>query len=186
MTPLDPRAKRPVSGALAGPYGHPFHPVLVTVPIGAWVSGLVLDVASRFASDGAALATGARWLVAIGVVGALGAATVGFLDFLLIPPGTPAHRIAVVHLVLNVAITAAYALNFLWRSSGSDDGTALGPLALSAVSLVALAVSGSLGGRLSYRYGVRVASEADQRAGFTRPDVPADAAGVGSTEKQGG
>ena len=22
---------------LAGPYGHPFHPILVTVPIGVWV-----------------------------------------------------------------------------------------------------------------------------------------------------
>ena len=26
------QAKRPVSAALAGPYGHPFHPILVTVP----------------------------------------------------------------------------------------------------------------------------------------------------------
>jgi uncharacterized membrane protein len=38
----DPRpAKAPVSAALAGPYGHPFHPILVTVPIGAWVASLV-------------------------------------------------------------------------------------------------------------------------------------------------
>lgn len=28
-------AKRPVSALVAGPYGHPFHPILVTVPIGA-------------------------------------------------------------------------------------------------------------------------------------------------------
>jgi uncharacterized membrane protein len=186
MNRPDPRAKRPVSAVLAGPYGHPFHPILVTVPIGAWVSGLVLDVASRFGSDGAALATGARWLVGIGVVGALGAAVVGFLDFLLIPQGTRAHRTAVVHMVLNVAITLTYALDLLWRSPASDDGTALGPLLLSAVCLAALAVSGSLGGRLSYRYGVRVADEADQLAGFTRPDVPADTQDAPTTTKQGG
>lgn len=41
------QAKQPVSAALAGPYGHPFHPILVTVPIGAWVAGLVFDIASR-------------------------------------------------------------------------------------------------------------------------------------------
>ena len=29
------QAKQPVT-VLAGPYGHPFHPILVTVPIGAW------------------------------------------------------------------------------------------------------------------------------------------------------
>ena len=33
-TPAIDRAKRPIS-PLAGPYGHPFHPILVTIPIGA-------------------------------------------------------------------------------------------------------------------------------------------------------
>ena len=45
-------AKVPVTVA-AGPYGHPFHPILVTVPIGAWVCSLVFDVASRVKGDGA-------------------------------------------------------------------------------------------------------------------------------------
>ena len=31
------RAKRPAS-PVAGPYGHPFHPILVTIPIGSWVA----------------------------------------------------------------------------------------------------------------------------------------------------
>lgn len=31
---------------LAGPYGHPLHPVLVTVPIGAWVASFVAPVAA--------------------------------------------------------------------------------------------------------------------------------------------
>jgi hypothetical protein len=30
---------------------HPFHPILVTVPIGAWVSGLVFDIASHVIGD---------------------------------------------------------------------------------------------------------------------------------------
>jgi uncharacterized membrane protein len=41
------QAKRPVSALLAGPYGHPLHPVLVNVPIGAWVAASVFDVASH-------------------------------------------------------------------------------------------------------------------------------------------
>ena len=40
------QAKRPVSPLLAGPYGHPLHPMLVTVPIGAWVAATVFDLAS--------------------------------------------------------------------------------------------------------------------------------------------
>lgn len=45
MTELN-AGKRPVS-MLAGPYGHPIHPILVTVPIGAWVAALVFDIASH-------------------------------------------------------------------------------------------------------------------------------------------
>jgi uncharacterized membrane protein len=96
-----------VSAALAGPYGHPFHPILVTVPIGAWVCSLVFDIGSQFVDRPGALNEGSEWLIAIGVLGALIAATVGFLDFLTIPASTSAYRTALVHLTLNLTSTAA-------------------------------------------------------------------------------
>src|SRR5262245_38221804 len=167
MTSELQQAKRPVSAALAGPYGHPFHPILVTVPIGAWVSSLVFDIASRFVTDPGFLAKGSEWLIAIGVLGALAAALVGFLDLFAIPTGTPAFRTAIVHMSLNLSITAAYAVNFVWRQ-GKSDSVHIGPMVLSAVSLAALAVSGYLGGKLAYRYGVRVADERTQAEGFHR------------------
>ena len=51
-------AKHPVS-RLAGPYGHPFHPILVTVPIGAWVASFVFDLASRLSEEPTVFAKGA-------------------------------------------------------------------------------------------------------------------------------
>lgn len=161
-------AKQPVSALIAGPYGHPFHPILVTVPIGAWVSSFVFDVASHGVSDPRFLTEGSLWLIAVGVVGALAAALVGFLDFFAISPGTPARRTALVHMSLNLLVTGAYVVNFLWRqaSYGKDATVALGPLALSVVSLVLLAISGYLGGKLAFRFGVRVASESTQAEGF--------------------
>jgi uncharacterized membrane protein len=162
------RAKQPVSAALAGPYGHPFHPILVTVPIGAWVCSLVFDIASQTVPAPGFLAQGSVWLIAIGVLGALVAAVTGFLDLIAIPTGTPAFRTGVVHLSLNLSITAAYAGNFLWRqgSYGQPDSVGLGPLVLSVLSLAGLSVSGFLGGKLAYRYGVRVAAEGVQAEGF--------------------
>jgi uncharacterized membrane protein len=161
-------AKQPVSAALAGPYGHPFHPILVTVPIGAWVSSLVFDVASRLVDHPGFLNQGSEWLIAIGVLGALAAATVGFLDLFAIPPGTSAFRTGLTHMTLNLAITAAYVVNFLWRHGTYDRPQAVGQgqLALAVVSLAALGVSGYLGGKLAYRYGVRVADEGVQEEGF--------------------
>jgi uncharacterized membrane protein len=160
------RAKEPVSAVLAGPSGHPFHPMLVTVPIGAWVCSAVFDVASHLTDQPAGLATGARWLIAIGVVTAVAAACVGFLDFFLIPSRTPVHRVAVVHMALNLTITVAFALDFAWRLGAGGKATAAGPLTLSLVSLAALGISGSLGGRLAFQYGVRVAAEPVQAQGF--------------------
>ncbi|WP_147942610.1 DUF2231 domain-containing protein [Microbispora sp. CSR-4] len=167
-------AKRPVSALLAGPYGHPFHPMLVAVPIGAWVASMVFDLTSRFAPDPGFLAEGSTWLIAIGVLGAVAAAMAGFLDLFAIPAGTPAFRTGLLHMGLNLVITAAYAAGFLWRQalspadSPAGGQVALGPLLLSAGSLALLVVSGYLGGKLAYRYGVRVADEATQAGGFRR------------------
>lgn len=57
---------RPAS-ALAGSEGHPIHPILVTVPIGAWIASLVFDVASRVSDDPATFGRGAMWLLVIGI-----------------------------------------------------------------------------------------------------------------------
>ncbi|MFF4801686.1 DUF2231 domain-containing protein [Streptomyces sp. NPDC001351] len=163
------QAKQPVSAALAGPYGHPFHPILVTVPIGAWVCSLVFDIASKIVDRPGFLTHGSAWLIAIGVLGALVAASVGLLDLFAIPTGTPAFRTALVHMALNLAVTAAYAAGFAWRQGdGYAGGQSVGngQLTLSAVALAALGVSGYLGGRLAYRYGVRVAAESVQTEGY--------------------
>ncbi|MFF4041408.1 DUF2231 domain-containing protein [Streptomyces sp. NPDC001816] len=174
------QAKRPVSASLAGPYGHPFHPILVTVPIGAWVTSLVFDIASHVVHRPGFLTQGSEWLIAVGVIGAVLAAMVGFLDLFAIPTGTPAHATALVHMTLNLTVTAAYAVNFLWRYSTYTDGgsVGVGKLVLSALSMVALGVSGFLGGKLAYRYGVRVADESTQAEGFV-PDHSARNAGSG-------
>ncbi|MFL6120457.1 DUF2231 domain-containing protein [Actinophytocola sp.] len=169
-------AKWPVNAALAGPYGHPFHPILVTVPIGAWVAGLVFDIASHVVDTPGFLAQGAVWLIAIGVVGAVLAALVGFLDLLAIPRGTRAFRTGLIHMSLNLTVAVAYVVNFFWRQGtyGDQAPVAVGPLVLAAVSLATLGASGYLGGKLAYHYGVRVAEETIQAEGYqevhgTRP-----------------
>jgi uncharacterized membrane protein len=162
------QAKHPVSALMAGPYGHPFHPILVTVPIGAWVASLVFDIASHIAGDPAFLVRGSMWLIAVGVISALAAATVGFLDLFAIAPGTRAFRTGLIHMALNLLVTAAYAGNWAWRHAhhAHTGGVGAGMLALSAVTLAVLGVSGYLGGRLAYRYGVRVADETTQAEGY--------------------
>lgn len=164
--------KRPVTVA-AGPYGHPFHPILVTVPIGAWVASLAFDVGSRVADEGDVFAEGAYWLIGLGIIGALVAAVFGFLDLLAIPTGTKAFRTGLTHMALNLAVVAAFVVSFVVRMGTIDDpdDVSTGLIALSAGALILLGASGWLGGKLTYRYGVRVVDEQTQADGFeTSPE----------------
>ena len=156
-------AKRP-RNSLAGSYGHPIHPILVTIPIGTWSASLIFDIAAKAGHDTAAFAQGSRWLIGIGILGALLAAIWGSIDFSAIPRGTVAYRTGLTHICLNLAVIALYVINFFVRGDDETIGTL--PLILSIVGIALLGASGFLGGRLAYRFGVRVADEQTQAEGF--------------------
>lgn len=159
-------AKHPKS-TLAGPYGHPFHPVLVTVPIGAWVASIVFDIASKLSNeDEAMFAEASYWLIGLGIVGALAAAAFGLLDLLTIPRGTKAFTTAITHMSLNLFAVAAFVVGFLVRRADGYETVKPVHLVISVVALAAVGASGWLGGKLAYRFGVRVADEATQADGF--------------------
>lgn len=166
----DPRPEsvtRP-SSPLAGPEGHPFHPMLVTVPIGAWVSSLVFDVGNRISDDPVTFGRGAMWLILIGVGSAAVAAVFGLLDLRTVPTGTPARATARAHLSLNaVALVLwtgnAWARNEAWEPPFEVPWWAIG---WSVVALAITGASGYLGGRLAYHYGVRVAGARKLAEGF--------------------
>jgi uncharacterized membrane protein len=159
-------AKQPVT-PLAGPYGHPFHPILVTIPIGAWVVSFVFDVVSRWAGEPEVFVKGSFWLIGIGILGAVAAALFGLLDLLTIPRGTPAFRTGLTHMALNLTAVALYAISFALRRDHLDEGdVTIAAFVCSTVALAILAVSGWLGGKLAYHYGVRVADEDTQAEGY--------------------
>ncbi|HEU5416301.1 MAG TPA: DUF2231 domain-containing protein [Streptosporangiaceae bacterium] len=162
------QVKHPVSATLAGPYGHPYHPVLVTVPVGAWVTSLIFDIASHLTASPGFLTRGSSWLIAIGLIGGLAAAATGFLDLIVIPVATPASRTAIWHMTLMLTAMAAYVANLAWRHGSHDAGGPVpaGPLAVSVATLAVVTVAGYLGGKLSFRYGVRVAAESAQADGY--------------------
>jgi uncharacterized membrane protein len=165
VNPYLERAKRPAS-AIAGPYGHPFHAMLVPIPIGSFVGVFVLDVASRAADDGGAYARAATVILGLGLVGAVLAALFGFMDYAQLQRGTRANRVATMHMAGNLLATALLGWSFLTRL-GEDTGPVPGGLlALTAVALGIFAVTGWLGGKLAYTYGVRVADERTQACAF--------------------
>jgi uncharacterized membrane protein len=87
-----------------------------------------------------------------GIVGALVAAIAGFIDLLSLPPGP--RSTAVKHMAINLAIVVLYVINFWMRAQAP-----VGPgnlVWLSLLTIILLLVSGWLGGKLVYEYGVAV------------------------------
>jgi len=164
------QSKQPRS-ALAGSYGHPIHPILVTLPIGAWVLCVVFDLISYASADPRIWSHGAMWLMIFGVLGAALAAVFGSLDLLNVPRGTAAFATGRIHAVLNSTALVIFLCNFIWRYRAQDgwETAPVGSLVLSIIGLGVVGASGFLGGKLAYHYGVRVADESVQAEGFRTP-----------------
>ena len=163
-TPSAHTASKHPRSVLAGPYGHPFHALLITIPIGSWVAAFIFDILTLVSDDEAAFAQGARWLIGIGLIGGVVAAGIGFLDYSILAAGTRAQRVALIHMVLNLVVMVLMGASLLVRLG--TDGFSLGGFILSLVALGLLGLSGFLGGELAYRFGVRVAEEQTQRSAF--------------------
>lgn len=161
------QAKRPRT-AFAGPYGHPLHPIIVTVPIGAWLSSLIFDLFAIFGDDGTAFIQGAQLLIAIGVIAAVIAAIFGLIDLLRIAGKTRAKKIGLTHMVINLIVVALFVISFIVQALSGYEDVSIVAFVIIIIGLAMLAVSGWLGGKLVFHYGVRVATEETQLEGFTK------------------
>jgi uncharacterized membrane protein len=141
--------------------GHPIHPMLVTIPIGLWVTSLVCDIIyattrTVFWYDMA------WWSMAFGLVGALMAAIPGLIDYnTTIRKSERAYPTARLHMIINLSVVAAFAINLWLRADYNAAGGTMMAVAigLSVLTLGALSVSGYLGGHLVYHYGIGLTRE---------------------------
>jgi nitrite reductase/ring-hydroxylating ferredoxin subunit/uncharacterized membrane protein len=146
----------PVKDLLSGvAVGHPLHPALVAVPIGAFSGVVVLDLTGREQSA-------ARTLVGLGLLSSVPAAAAGLTDWS--DTRGAERRVGLAHLALNLAGLGVIAAS--WLSRRKDPGTAVfdshGPwLTLTGFGIVG--VSAWLGGHLAYAMGVGVDTTAFQR-----------------------
>ena len=126
--------------------GHPLHPALTDVPIGAWTVGFVLDVVgARHSADAA---------MTIGVLASAPAALAGTADWSDTEGGP--RRLGLVHAALNVlGLTCVIGSLFARRT----DNRALG-VGLSTAGLSLASFSAWLGGKLVYDQGTGVTRNA--------------------------
>ena len=121
--------------------GHPLHPVFTDIPIGAWTAALALDAKEATSGD-AAFGRAADFAVAVGLVGAAGAAVTGLNDWS--ETEGRSRRLGLLHGLLNVTATALIAGSYALRRSGSRSAGRAATLAGFGVALGAAYLGGSL------------------------------------------
>jgi len=136
------RAGRQAKNFLHGTWlGDPLHVILTDIPIGAWTTAVVLDALDSM-SPHREYGVAADAAVALGLVGAAGAAATGLTDWQDIDP--PARRIGLVHGLLNVASVVLFGSSLVARRRGArTSGRGLAALGY-AVSVAAARLGGEL------------------------------------------
>ena len=132
--------------------GHPIHPMLVPIPIACFVGTLLSDIvywrtAEIFWADMSA------WLVSVGVVIGILAALAGLVD-LLSSPAIRAQGPAWPHALGNILVLILATINMLIHTRDAWTSVVPWGLALSAATVLILAVTGWLGWSLVYRHRV--------------------------------
>ena len=134
--------------------GHPIHPALVPVPIGLIVGTALSDFAHALTGE-RFFARASRFLLAAGILSGLTAALPGIVDFSTIRAARSSTGVA--HATGNVTIIALSILSLVLRSTDGNRGRVPGPArALSLVAAAMLAVTGWLGGELTFRQRIGV------------------------------
>lgn len=152
----NPAVRHAASGT---PLGHPLHPLLVTVPIGAWTCAFVFDALGDEEA--------ANVLVATGILAAVPTAFTGMSDWAYTTGAE--RRVGLVHATANTIGLTAYAASWVARRRGQHG---LGVL-LSTLGMSAVGFGGWMGGHLAYALGVGVDTTAFTHAEERWTDVAA-------------
>ncbi|WP_375479096.1 Rieske 2Fe-2S domain-containing protein [uncultured Jatrophihabitans sp.] len=155
--------------------GHPVHPAIVAVPIGAWTLASTLDLTGGDESA-------ADVAVAIGTLSALPAALAGWSDWLSTEGAE--RRVGLVHGLANFVGVSLQSASWVARRRGRR-------ITGAGLSLAALALTGAagwLGGHLAYAMGVGVDTTAFQKYPtdwtdvLAADDVPASGSATGEAD----
>jgi nitrite reductase/ring-hydroxylating ferredoxin subunit/uncharacterized membrane protein len=130
-------------------FGHPLHPVFVTVPLGAWTTTLMFDIAWLKNRDesSARAADATMWL---GLAGAAVSAITGATNWL--DTDGMEKRTGMLHALLNTGIAATNLLSALLRLIGMRRTA----ITLATVGYAVALYSAYLGGELSFSDAVEV------------------------------
>jgi nitrite reductase/ring-hydroxylating ferredoxin subunit/uncharacterized membrane protein len=143
--------------------GHPLHPVLTDIPIGSWVSALFLDILESTTGK-KAFGRGADTAIKVGLVGAVGSAITGVVDWHH-TEGRP-RRVGSMHATLNTISAALYVFSLVMREKRQRETGRT----LSVLGFLVSVAAAYLGGHLVY--GLKIGVDRSPDSGLPEEFTP--------------
>src|ERR1700730_766926 len=130
--------------------GHPLHPVITDIPIGAWTLAVLFDIIYLFRGTHGWVSA-ADLTIFVGLLGALGAAITGYTDWS--DTVDRERRVGIAHGLLNTVVIVVYLVSFILRVSG---GSRVLAILLAYAGYLVLLAAAFLGGDLVFGIGTGV------------------------------
>jgi nitrite reductase/ring-hydroxylating ferredoxin subunit/uncharacterized membrane protein len=124
--------------------GHPLHPALTDVPVGAWTAALALDALESM-SGRKECGAAADLAISVGLIGAIGSAVTGITDWS--ETDDPGRKVGLLHGLLNLAATALYTSSYVMRKKRRSRQTGI---ATSMLGYAVAITAAYLGGHMVY------------------------------------
>ncbi len=130
--------------------GHPLHPVLTDIPIGAWTIAILFDL-SYLIERSHGWVSAADVTIFIGLLGAIASAVAGYTDWS--DTVDRERRVGVAHGLLNTVVILLYLVSFILRVGG---GSRVLAILLAYAGYLILLTAAFLGGDLVFGIGTGV------------------------------
>lgn len=155
-------------------FGHPIHPMLVTIPLGLFIGSIILDTIYLITAM-PVLTQVSFYNIGLGILAGLLAAVFGYIDWVNIPTNTRAKQIGGMHGLGNVVVVLMFGISWLLRRGDFNFVPSLMALAFSYGGILLGSVTAWLGGELVFRLSVGVDSDANLNAPSSLSNQPAKA-----------
>lgn len=144
--------------------GHPLHPAIVHIPVGAWVMAAVLDVAAHSTTH-ETIPLLSLYCVAAGLGFALLAVPTGVAEWASIKKEKPAWKLGLYHMVLNLIAALLWAVNLglRWQTLGTSEPITRPIWVTSVIAAALVLISGYLGTLMVFDHGTSVARQSKKK-----------------------
>ena len=161
---------------LRGFRGHPIHPPLTDITIGAYTVATLVVLLGWAGLAERRLASFAYAAIVVALISSVLTVVTGLADYLRIPRGTPLRRTAAIHWVVMVWATAVFLVAaVLLRNAYETSHITLAAALVTVAGWLTMTFGAWVGGTIVFVHGMRVLKERDVPTGQAlKPHLPPD------------